>query len=181
MSEINNSSSDDLLSLRESILSVAIESATQEEKRAEILLKKSDFLMKYISATFVIINALCILYVSNTSIELGFICLYYFATGFSLLISMFFTIRAQILAQAKFFPTGQDIFLSIQHNYNDSNKPYTYTKSKTDAIKYYSKYTNSLNEVNNKRAKHLKNAYSFFIVSVFCIIIGSFVMIVLIA
>ena len=62
MSEINNSSSDDLLSLRESILSVAIESATQEEKRAEILLKKSDFLMKYISATFVIINALQIAY-----------------------------------------------------------------------------------------------------------------------
>lgn len=182
MNNNENLKLDDLLNLKETILSISKESAAQEERRSEVILKKSDFLMKYISAIFVIINAVCIFAITHTSIKPIFVFVYYIATGLCLLISMFFTINAQTLVQAKFFPTGQDILKTIQHNSKDpSNPTYTFQKSKVDAIKYYGKYTDSLQKTNDKRAKSLKRAYSCFFVGIFCVTIGSFIMIVLIA
>lgn len=169
---------DKILKLEDEILTVSKTSAAQEENRSEILLKKSDYLMKYISATFVIINALCVFAVTQTSISSCFIFIYYIVTGISLLLSTFFTINAQTLVESKFFPTGQDVLKSIQHN---SNKPYTLSKSKTDTIKYYSKYTEALKNSNDKRAKSIKRAYRYYFVGIFFITVGSFLMIVLIA
>lgn len=182
MNNNENLKSDDLLNLKETILSISKESAAQEERRSEVILKKSDFLMKYISAIFVIINAVCIFAVTHTSIKPFFVFAYYIVTGLCLLISTLFTVNAQTLVQANFFPTGQVILKKIQQDFKDSSKPqYTFQKSKVDAIKFYSKYTDSLQETNDKRAKSLKKAYGCFFLGVLGVTIGSFIMIVLIA
>lgn len=172
-----NITEDDLLKIQEEILCVAKTSAAQEENRLNILLKKSDFLMKYISATFVIINAICVFIATNTDIAPFLIFLYYVINGMLLLLSTYHTINAQTLVKSYFFPSGQDILNGIKKEISSL----CLIKVKTDTIKYYTDYTNSLKESNDNRANKLNNAYKCFILGTVSITVGFLLLILFIA
>lgn len=162
------------------ILKVAIESSNQEKERSQILLTKSDYLMKYIAAMFVFVNAVCVFIMSNSNVSAWIVCIYYFLVGMSFLFSVCFTIKAQTLLKCVFFPTGQDIFSNMLLKYNEGNT-LTSQDLRIDTIKYYSNYTKSLQVANDNRAKLIDKGYNAFFIGTIVITGGLFLIMVIIA
>lgn len=163
------------------ILSCAVESSKQEMSRSNILLAKSDYLMKYISAAFVIVNAICAFAISREFIPAAIVCVYYLLTGLLLLISMVITIQVQTLLKVEYFPTGTQILEGMAEKWESDKEVYSILNLQIDNIKYYSQYTESLKEANDDRAKKLKQAYKCFMYATVGMAIGFLVFLILIA
>lgn len=163
------------------ILSCAVESSKQEMSRSNILLAKSDYLMKYISATFVIVNAVCAFAISREFIPAAIVCVYYLLIGILLLISMVITIQVQTLLKVEYFPTGTQILEGMAERWESDKEVYSILNLQVDNIKYYSQYTESLKEANDDRAKKLKQAYKCFVYATVGVAIGFLIFLILIA
>lgn len=163
------------------ILKCSEESSKQEFERSQILLKKSDYLMKYISASFVIANAVSGFAVARNFVPDGIVCIYYLIVGILLLIGMTSAIKAQTLLEVNFFPTGMQILEGMVKKKVDEDKVYSLQDIKIDSIKYYSKYTDSLKTANDERAKIIKQGYRSFTYATIGLAVGFFVFLVLIA
>lgn len=163
------------------IIKVAQESYKQEQDRALLLLNKSDYIIKYVTATFVFVNALCALLITNKVIPLTIVCILYLIVGISLCVSLSLSIKAQLLVKGKFFPTGVDILEGMNKEYQTSGLEKSLSDLKFDTIKYYDEYTKSLEGANNDKAKTLNKAYHTYLFSVICITLIFFVLCVIIA
>ena len=163
------------------ITNVAIESYKQEQNRESILLTKSDYVIKYITATFVFVNAICALLITNEVIPTIIVCVMYFIVGASLCVSLAYSIRAQLLVKGEFFPTGVDVLNGMQEEYKKNGTEKSVCDLKMDTIKYYDNYTKTLQKANDDKAKKLKIAYRIYLNSVICIMVIFFVLCVIIA
>ena len=116
---------DDTKEILTEILNCAVESNKQEISRSNVLLAKSDCLMKYISAAFVIVNAICAFSVLRDFIPASIVCVCYFITGILLLISMFTAIQAQTLLRVEYFPTGSQVLDGMNRKWESDNEAYS--------------------------------------------------------
>jgi hypothetical protein len=163
------------------ITKVAQESYKQEKDRASLLLTKSDYIIKYVTATFVFINALCALLIANKVVPLTLVCILYLIVGILLCISLSLSIKAQLLVKGEYFPTGVDILSEMKQNYDKNGHEKSLVDLKFDTLKYLDKYTKALEAANNDKAKTLNKAYRAYLSGIISITIIFFILCVIIA
>lgn len=126
------------------ILDISKESYNQEINRSNNLLTKSDYLIKYISATFVFINAIFVFLATNRVLNLFILAGVYLIISEILCWSLFLAVRAQVLKKALYFPTGNTVIDEIKDEWNSDgieNNEITLTNK---TINYYSDFVNIL-------------------------------------
>ena len=179
MSEENkNSDKETFDKMFDKVLEIAKVSYDQENDRSKQLLNKSDYLIKYISTITIFVNIFLPLAFTNKVIDLKILIVMYVIISVPLILSLFFSIRAQILKPGKFFPTGKTVLQEIKKNKNDLNSA---LKIKNRFILYYSSSTEELQSSNDDRARILKFAYKQYIYSILILVIVVFVIMILIA
>lgn len=85
------------------LLEIAKISSEQERDRTQNLLVKSDYLVKYITATFVFLNAIYVFLLKLDVVKPIWIVLLYVVPGILLCVAMWNAIKAQELVDVKFF------------------------------------------------------------------------------
>ena len=154
--------------LVEGILETARISSEQEYQRSQLLLTKSHYLVTYVTGTFVFLNAFC-LFLLKLKTAPGFMVLALYAVpSIALCGALWQAVSAQSLVRVEYFPTGQEIIQGIIDK-NKKNITVTALDHLGDRIIFYSKYTDSLKEANDKRAGILKSVYRLFIGAVISI------------
>lgn len=167
--------------MMDDILAIAKESYNQECNRNNNLLTKSDYLMKYIAATFMFINAVCVFLVTNKLLPPVIICIYYLLVSIVLMMATWWAICAQNLQKLEFFPTGETVLDDIKKKYEDCKEEKTSLDIRIDLIKYYGKYVEAAIITNNRRACFLEKSYYAIMVGLVCITLGFFIFLILLA
>lgn len=163
----------------ERTLDIVKESYNQENNRAKALLTKSDYIIKYITSTFVFVNAMVLILINNKMVNLVILVILYFIVGAMLCFSLYNAVKAQALLDVAYFPTGDTILKDLAKLDNEQENLSIYLSR--DIISYYSQYIEKLEEANNKRAKILKQAYGIYNSSVIVITLLIFIIILIIA
>lgn len=162
------------------IMKISVESYKQEKDRAALLLTKSDYLNKYITATFVFVNAFCAFLLTNSAVSKIAICIVYPLIGMFLCISLFLSTKAQVLLKGKFFPTGMDIWEGMKKEAEQGTEK-NELSLRLDSIIYYNEYTKALEEANNSKAKILNWAYKTYLFGTIGLTIGFFIICLIVA
>lgn len=165
----------------EKIINITKESYNQELNRSNLLLTKSDYLVKYITSTFVFINALFVFLVSSKLVNTWYLAIMYAISGVLLCRDLYLAVRVQILTKVKFFPTGNTILQDIKSVYEKEKKQITPMKIDIDTVNYYSKFIEELENSNNKKANILNNAYNWYLGTIIFITFIFFVILLIIA
>lgn len=156
-------------------------SQEQEKVRADNLLTKTDYIIKYISATFVLINAIFVFLAANKIINLFLVSAIYISISIPLCYSLFFAVRAQVLKNVKYFPTGNDEIISLRDFYDKENRMPSEIEMKNRTLNYYSEYIKSLESANNARSNLINTAYKSYLASIFLISLGLITVLIIIA
>lgn len=159
----------------ERILNITKESYTQELNRSNVLLKKSDYLIKYITSTFVFINALFVFLLNNQLIDTLGLAISYAISGILLCRDLYLAVRVQNLTKVKFFPTGNTILQDIKSNHQKEGKKITPMNLDVDTVNYYSEFTEALENSNNKKAEILNKAYNWYLSTIIIITVIFFI------
>lgn len=167
--------------MEEKILEITKESYNQEVRRSNSLLTKSDYLVKYITSTFVFINAILVLIMNNKLINPWINVFIYMVSGILLCRSLYLAVRVQILSKGVHFPTGMTLLNDIAKKYNDEKKTTTTQDMDMQIIFYYSRYIEELEVANNMKASILNKAYTWYLRTIIGITIMLFVLLILIA
>lgn len=170
---------DNTIAIFDEILRVTIKSYDQETNRSSLLLTKSDYLIKYITATFVFINAISAFLIANKVISSCVIVIGNIAIGAILCFSLYFAVNVQLFVRGNYFPTGMEIFRAIKNKYNADKIEKTPLDLRMDTIKYYSDYIDNLEKSNNKKAEMLNSAYKVYLIGVVCITLFFFIILIL--
>lgn len=162
------------------ILDTTIISYKQETERSNLLLTKSDYLVKYITSTFVFLNAISVLMITNNMINKMIIVFMYLIVGVALCMALVKAVSAQILLKGKYFPTAGDILNGIveKGEFDDDKIKKKLIK---DKLGYYTQYTKELESANNERAKKINIAYKIYIGGVVGIVVGIMMIMIIIA
>lgn len=166
------------MDLLNKILDITQESYKQENSRASNLLTKSDYLIKYVTGAFALINVIFVFIAVNKLINLWSIGICYLIIAITMLFCMIYSIRAQILKLGKYFPSGKQILLDIVKKYKEEVVEYNDQKMINETIIYYSEYIEQLEIVNNDRADLINKSYKLFLVSIIEIIVTFFMFII---
>lgn len=154
------------------LLEIAKISSEQERDRAQNLLVKSDYLVKYITATFVFLNAICAFLLKLELTKPIWVVLLYVIPGILLCLAMWKAIKAQELVDVKFFPTGSDVIKGMVDRWNQTQEETSAKSLKLDKISYYREYTDSLKKANDAKAKVLQSVYHLFAIDLWIILVG---------
>lgn len=171
----NNQDKELFKKILDEVLDISKVSYDQENDRSRQLLTKSDYLIKYIFAITIFVNIFLPLAFANKIINLTALILMYVFISIPLILSLFFSIRVQILKPGKFFPVGKRVLEEIKNSGDALNSD---LKIKNRFILYYSSSTNELQESNDTRAKILKTAYKQYILSI--VILVSIILVIMI-
>lgn len=154
------------------LLEIAKISSEQERDRTQNLLVKSDYLVKYITATFVFLNAIYVFLLKLDVVKPIWIVLLYVVPGILLCVAMWKAIKAQELVDVKFFPTGSDVIQGMVNRWKKTQEETSAQSLKLDKISYYREYTDSLKTANDAKAMVLQSVYHLFAIDLWIILIG---------
>ncbi|WP_288222527.1 hypothetical protein [uncultured Clostridium sp.] len=165
----------------EKIKSITQVSYEQEIARSKAILTKSDYLIKYITSTFVFMNAALVFLATSKLVSPWILVIVYMISGVVLCYSLYKALKVQILLKGLFFPTGKTIMKDISKQLNENSERITPLELDRDIILYYSNYTEELENSNNNRAKILNSAYKWYLSSIILITMHFFIILIIIA